>query len=532
MSKIDFMIIIFYMMGMIFIGYKLGKKNETQEDYFMAGRSMPWIPVGLSVAATMISANGFVGGPGWAYEDGIGPFMVNITVPLAIMIALYTFIPVFYNLKLVSVYEYIEKRLGVYTRSLTVFGFFINSLIQVSSMVYIPSLIISKFTNFDIEISVIIMVIVAIVYTLLGGIKAVIWTDAIQMVILWGGLAFMFFFLLKETGLSIGETFTIARESGKLQSINFSFNITSTNGFWASLLGGLIMWIRYFGLDQAQVQRILTSKSYKGVKKSFLVSAIIMNVIYFSFMILGVILFIYYKGTAFKSSNNIMIDFISNHLPIGVVGLILSGIFAAAMSSIDSLLNSMVTVYTKDVHERFISKKENSTSLKNTMIISVVFGMFIILFTLIAFSGTMKSVLDIIGKYISYISGPMCAAFFLAMFTLKSNDKGVAVGIIIGMVGTFFIGKQITISWIWNPLIGFSITSIMGYFLSYFFKSNKTYHEKYRYTLIGQRKMMIADNEIYEEGVSKLPLQFDKYSALLIIFFVLQYVILYYIGNY
>lgn len=530
MSNIDFMIVVTYMIGMIFIGYKLGKKNETQEDYFLAGRSMPWLPVGLSVAATMVSANGFVGGPGWAYSSGIGPFMVNITVPLAIMVALYTFIPVFYNLKLTSVYEYSEKRLGVMTRVLTVLVFLLNSLIQVSSMVYVPALIINKFTNFDIKISVIIIVIIAIIYTLLGGIKAVIWTDATQMAILWGGLIFAFIFIFKSTGLSIGESFEMAREAGKLQAIDFEFNLTSTNGFWASLIGGFIMWLRYFGLDQGQVQRILTSKSYRGVKNSFVVSAVIMNILYFSFMLLGVLLFIYYDGREFTSSNDIMIDFVANHLPVGVVGLIISGIMAAAMSSIDSLLNSMTTVYTKDIHERFISKKQEVASLKKTMIISVVFGILIIIFALIGFSGTMKSVLDVIGSYISYLSGPMCGAFVLAMFTVKSNDKGVAAGIITGMLLTFLLSKSIDYSWIWNPFIGFVITSSVGYLYSYFTGTDKSEEERFKYTLVGQREEMIKNMDTEEEGVSKLPLEIDRYSILLVGFFILQYLILYFMG--
>jgi len=532
MSNIDVMIVISYMIGMILIGYRLGKKNETQEDYFLAGRSMPWLPVGLSVAATMVSANGFVGGPGWAYASGIGPFMVNITVPLAIMAALYTFVPVFYNLKLTSVYEYSEKRLGIMTRTLTVLGFLMNSLIQVSSMVYIPALIINKFTDFDIRISVIIIVLIAIVYTLLGGIKAVIWTDATQMVILWGGLIFAFIFIFRSTSLSIGESFEMAREAGKLQAIDFDFNMTSTNGFWASLIGGFIIWLRYFGLDQGQVQRILTSKSYKGVKNSFVVSAVIMNIIYFTFMLLGVLLFIYYDGREFNSSNEIMIDFIANNLPVGFVGLIISGIFASAMSSIDSLLNSMTTVYTKDIHERFISKKHEVASLKKTMIISVVFGILIIIFALIGFSGTIKSVLDVIGSYISYLSGPMCGAFFLAMFTVKSNDKGVAAGILTGMILTFFLSRVVEYSWIWNPFIGFVITSAAGYLYSSFTGTDKTIEERSKYTLIGQRKEMIENKDTEEEGVSKLPLEIDRYSLILIGFFILQYLVLYLMGMY
>ena len=531
MSRIDFFIIITYMMGMIFIGYRLGAKNETQEDYFLAGRSMPWLPVGLSVAATMVSANGFVGGPGWAYNSGIGPFMVNITVPLAIMVALYTFIPVFYNLKLTSVYEYAEKRLGIMSRTLTVVGFLVNSLIQVSSMVYIPALIIDKFTNFDIRVSVIIIVVIAIIYTLLGGIKAVIWTDATQMGILWGGLIFAFAFIFRSTGLGFSESLTVAREAGKLDAIDFTFNLTSTNGFWASLVGGFIMWVRYFGLDQGQVQRILTSKSYRGVKNSFVVSAVIMNVLYLLFMILGTFLFIYYGGREFGSSNEIIIDFIANHLPVGVVGLLVSGIFAAAMSSIDSLLNSMTTVYTKDIHERFFSKTHEITSLKNSMIISTVFGILIILFALIGFSGTLKSVLDVIGSYISYLSGPMCGAFFLAMFTVKANDRGVSFGMVSGMILTLLLSRAVDYSWIWNPFIGFIFTAVIGYLFSFFKGSDKLSEENYRYTLQGQREEMIKNGDIEEGGVSKLPLEFDRYSVALIGFFMLQYIVLYLIGR-
>ena len=527
MSLIDFSIIIIYMLIMLFMGYFLGKGNKNQDDYFLAGRSMPWIPVALSVAATMISANSFIGAPGWAYLSGISPFMVNITVPLAIMMALYTTIPIFYNLKLTSVYEYSEKRLGPISRTVTVLGFLLNSLIQVSSMVYIPALIVSKFTNFDIKSSVVIIVVVAIIYTLLGGIKGVIWTDTIQMLLLWGGLFFAFFYILKATNLTIGETYNVAFESGKLHAIDFTFNLNSTNGFWASLMGGFVMWFRYFALDQVQVQRLLTSKSYKGIKNSFVFSAVIMNLLYFLFLILGVMLFIYYDGAEFSSANDIMIDFIGNKLPVGVVGLLLSGVFAAAMSSIDSLLNSMSTVYTKDIHERFISKGSKESSLKNTMIISGIFGILIIGFTIIGFSGTLKSVLDTIGSYISYISGPMCGGFLLALLTTKANDKGVSLGIILGMIFTYLINNLFVYSWIWNPLIGLLLTFLIGFLCSFLFKETKSKDEIYRYTILGQRKEIIEKGEITEEGVNKLPLSLDRYSYILIIFFILQYLILY-----
>lgn len=527
-SVIDAIIIVVYILGLLVVGWFLGKSNKNQEDYFLAGRSMPWLPIGLSVAATMISANGFIGGPGWAYGSGIAPFMVNIGVPLAILFIMLTTMPVIYELKLTSVYEYVEKRLGVGSRMLTVLGFLANSVIQISSMVFVPALILQKFTGWDLIVIVPIVVLSAIVYTLLGGIKAVIWTDAIQMVVMWCGLVFAIVMILNKTGMGFFETLGAAKDAGKMAALDFSFSINKTNAFWATLFGGTIMWIRYFGFDQGQVQRILTAKSYKGVKNSFMVSAFIMNILYFLFMIMGVMLFIFYNGREFDSANNIMITFIVEELPVGVMGVLVAGVFAAAMSSVDSLLNSMSTVFVKDIYERFFTKTETEASLKTSMIISAVWGLVIIVFTLMGFSGTTKSVLSTVGSYISYISGPMCGAFFLAMFTKKASDGGVSIGVVAGFVLNLIIGLTFAgqFSWIWKPLIGLVFTLVFGYGFSILFPSKKTEDEIIMYTVAGMKAKMIAEGNTEEEGISKLPYTMDKYAWAVLIFFVAQYVFL------
>lgn len=522
-SVIDTLLIVTYILSMMVMGWYLGKGNETQEDYLLAGRSMPWLPIGLSIAATMISANGFIGAPGWAYTDGIKPYMVNIGVPLAIFIVMSTTAPVLYNLRITSVYEYVEKRFGIYTRLLTVLGFIINSIIQISSMVLIPSLILKTFTGWSLLVVVPIVVLTSIIYTLLGGIKAVIWTDAIQMVVMWFGVIISIYIMLNKMDLSLFDTISIAKESGRLNALDFSFNITATNGFYATLFGGTFMWIRYFGFDQGQVQRVLTAKSMKGVKNSFLLSAVVMNGIYFLFMVVGVMLSIFYKGRVFDSSNIIMVEFIKNELPIGVIGLVISGVFAAAMSSIDSLLNSLSTVYIKDIHERFFRKEADVTSLRSAMIISSVWGVIIIFVTLMAFSGTTKSVLDVVGGYISNISGPMCGAFILGMFTKRANDKGTALSIIISFISVVFIGKAVAISWIWKPAIGTLICVFVGYILSFVVGSDKSISDNYKFTVLGQRIRLLKDNSVDSNSI---PLKMDIYSALTLGLFFIQYVIL------
>ena len=526
MSTIDVLILVAYLVVMMAIGFFVGKKNETQEDYFLAGRSMPWLPVALSVAATMISANGFVGGPGYGYTDGLQPFMQNAMVPMACFIAITVTVPVFYHLRVSSVYEYMELRLGKVSRMLTVAQFFINSLIQVSSMVFVPALIIRTLTGWSMNVVVPIIVLCAIVYTIAGGIRAVIWTDAVQMIVLWGGLLTCLFMVVKGTGLGLMGTLGEAAAAGKFDAFDFTMDITRTNCFLASCFG-LFQWVRYFCFDQAQMQRILTSRDMGGVKKSFVSSSVMMNVMYFLMIFMGTMFFVFYDGKEFGSANEIMINFILNELPVGVVGLLIAAVFAAAMSSVDSLLNSMTTVFTKDIYERYIAKEKGKTlSLKQTMTVSLVLGVFIIVVVIFGFSGTVKSVIDVVGSYISYFAGPALAAFLLAMLTTKANDKGVTGGFVVGLVFGYIIAKTFHTSWLINPAIGSTITVVVGYLLSCVFKSDKPIEEVRPYTVQGMREKMKAEGNVAENGVSILPLTLDKYAIALLAIFGVQYVLL------
>ncbi|HBI91986.1 MAG TPA: sodium:solute symporter, partial [Terrisporobacter glycolicus] len=214
LSKIDIAIVIVYMVAMLFMGYFLGKDNKNQEDYFLAGRSMSWLPVGLSVAATMISCNAFVGGPGWGYENGLLPFMQNIAVPLSLFISITIFIPMLYKLKLTSIYEYVELRLGSKTRLIVVLTFIANSLIQVSSMVFIPALVLNRFTSISIHIIIPIITLTVILYTLIGGIKAVIWTDAVQMIVIWGGIIGGLIYVFSSSQIGFFESIEAAKAVG------------------------------------------------------------------------------------------------------------------------------------------------------------------------------------------------------------------------------------------------------------------------------------------------------------------------------
>lgn len=525
-SNFDILILFVYLIGMILIGYFSGKDNKTQEDYLLAGRSMPWIPIALSVTSTMISANGLIGGPGWAYTSGMGPFIVNLTVPLAIFFAIYVTIPVLYNLKVTSIYEYMEYRLGGITRNLTVAQFFINSIIQVSSMVFVPALIIQVITGWSLNLIVPLIVVIAIIYTLLGGIKAVIWTDTIQTIVVWIGVILSIIIPLKVMGMGFFETLNITKEVGKLNVLNFTFDLGVENTFWAGIIGGTFMWLRYFSFDQVQVQRVLTSKSIKGVKSSLALSGIIMNITYFLMLLIGMFLWVFYSGREFTDVNQIMINFILEELPIGIVGLVIAATFAAAMSSVDSLLNSMTTVFIKDIYEKYFYKGKEEVSLKVTMLISLILGIFIMFFVILGFGNTLTSVLETVGKYISYFSGPAAGSFILAMFTYKANDKGVATGFVLGFLINYLISINFDIFWLWNSAIGTLLTFTIGYLFSLIFKSDKSIEDIKRFTAKGMRKKLLEEGEIDKE-VSMIPFELDRYGVIVLVFFFLQFILLF-----
>ncbi|MGO0910075.1 sodium:solute symporter family transporter [Clostridioides difficile] len=235
----------------------------------------------------------------------------------------------------------------------------------------------------------------------------------------------------------------------------------------------------------------------------------------------------FYGGRTFETSNEIMITFILNELPVGAIGIIIAGVFAAAMSSIDSILNSMTTVFTKDIYEFYFKKDNKESSLKVTMIITVVIGVVMTGFIIMGFGGSIKSILDLVGNYISYFAGPATGAFVLAMFTYKANDKGVSIGFIVGLVLGFFISNKYNVSWLWNPAIGATITLIFGYIFSVILKKNHKVDDIKKYTAFGMRNHLISQGMDKVDGVSIVPFSLGKQELIVLAFFIIQYIILF-----
>ncbi len=529
MSVIDYVIIALYFVGILGAGHLIGRSNKSNDDYFAGGRSMPWYALGLSVGLTMISANSFIGGPGWAYDIGFVAAMVNITIPITILFITYTILPVIYNAKVTTVYEYVNLRLGSLSRVLMVISWLAQSIVFIGGFVYTPALVLSAITGISQTIWVPIIVVVAILLTIIGGIKAVVWTDAVQGVILFVGILIATFIAIGMLDMPLSEAVEMARSEGRMESFLVTSSLSDLN-IWSAFLGGFAMWVGYFGFDQGQVQRYVSAKNMVHIKKTGIMSSISMQLIYWACFFLGVVFFVFYQTNEptldFGNTNNVMTDFLLNHIPSGLLGVLLSATFAAAISSIDSVLNSLTAVFVKDIYEPFISKKEG-TSLTKSRIFTGIFGIVVVAFVYLGLSDNTSSILEVVGVYVAPFGALLTGVMFVCCFFPKANDKGTFIGSIVTVVLFFLMTTYLPAHhYLWGYLYGAVMTVVFSCFFSIFFKNEEEANRKYKYTVQGTIKEL---NGRVEEGTgcSLAPLKLDKYAYIMIAVFVVHSIILF-----
>ena len=528
MQLIDIIIFAAYIIGILILGMVVGKDNSTGEEYFSGGRSMPWYAIGLSVGLTMISANTFIGGPGWGYFDGIVAAMVNITVPLSIFFITYTILPIIYHHRVVTVYEYAYKRFGTLTRLLNVVAWLIQSLIFVGGFVYTPSLVLEAITGISMKIWVPLVVLLAVIYTVAGGIKAVIWTDMIQGIILFIGLIFGVGVATGSLGMPLGEAVSIARDAGLTQSFDFSFD-SSKLTVWCAFIAGFCMWAGYFGFDQGQVQRYVTAKNVRTIKKTGILSSLGMQLIYWLCFFLGIILYVFYQSNPhtldFANTNNVMIDYLVNYCPNGLLGVLLAATFAAAMSSIDSVLNSMTAVFVRDIYEPYITKKPGSTPLFKSVIFSCVSSVIVVLFVYLYLGDSTASILATIGEFTAPTASTLTGIMLISLFMPSVNDKGCFWGSLLAVVFSLIIGK-FTPEWyyLWSYVYGTVLCMVLSWLLSKLWKDPEAQERTYPYTLKGSLAYLKGKTD--ETGCSIEPLKIDKYGYAMLGILVVQIIIL------
>ena len=296
MHLLDWAVVAAYIAWLVSDGIKRTKLDRTTESYFLANRSMPWWAVGLSVMATQLSAITLVGTTGQGYSDGLRFVQFYYGLPLAMIILCMTLVPFFYRAKVYTAYEYLERRFDLKTRAFTSFLFLLSRGMSCGAIAAAPAVVLSVILGWSVTLTALLILVPAVIYTMLGGVQAVTWTDVKTMGLTIVVLIIAMVFLVTglPSGVSVDDALTIAGGTGRLQAFNFDFTLTETYTFWSGMLGGLFLMLSYFGCDQSQVQRYLTAKSVDDGRTSLLMSAYWKIPLQVLVLLVGIFTFLFY----------------------------------------------------------------------------------------------------------------------------------------------------------------------------------------------------------------------------------------------
>lgn len=297
MNNLDWFILTAYLTYVIWHGIALSRGSADTQSFFLAGRSLPWWAVGLSVMATQMSAITLIGTTGQAYDDGLRFIQFYFGLPIAMIILSMTAVPFFYRAKVFTAYEYLEKRFDARTRSLTSFFFLISRALGVGVVIAAPSVVLSIVLGWSELPTVFAIGLSTTLYTMMGGVKAVAWNDVKQMLVIVLGLAACITVILQSLppGFHFQDAMFLAGAAGKLQTIDFRFDLSEQYTFWSGTLAALFLFLSYFGCDQSQVQRYLTARSVDESRTSLLMSAFLKIPLQFLILLIGILVFVFYQ---------------------------------------------------------------------------------------------------------------------------------------------------------------------------------------------------------------------------------------------
>jgi SSS family solute:Na+ symporter len=474
-TLIDWIVLFAYLLFSLAIGLWVSRGNKNLKEYMFGGGAMPWVAVGISLIATSVSATTFLGAPADVYGDDMTFLMFQIGALLSIIVVGFVFIPRFRSAGINSAYELFERRFGsLAVRRLAALFYCLHLLLRTGILLYAPSLVLAQILHVDLRVAIVVSAAVAIFYTWFGGIKAVIWTDVMQFCVFFGGGALVLILISNAVG-GFGEMAAMASEAGKTRWWNPSIDISDARTLVSAGFAYAILEIAIRGCDQQFVQRYLSCKDVKAANRSSILSMVLGCAVSILFYWVGAALFVYYKVTGVSSlpegigQNDVFPYFIVNGLPIGVTGLIVAAICAAAMSSLSGAINSLSNTSEHD----FLGWKEDEGigGLKRAKIWTVVWGVLGVFFALFAATqqgSLLKNALFFTGLF----TGPLLGMFILAFFVKNLRPWMVVAAVLCGMASLVLIqgipafGVPALLggifSWPWMPFISMTTTIVVA----------------------------------------------------------------------
>lgn len=488
---VNYITLILYLAAMVWLGTSFSKSNKTTNDFFRGGQSVPWWAAGMSIFATMLSSITFMAIPSQSYSVGWNLILANSYLLLTPLVTL-VYLPFYRNLNVTSAYEYLERRFNGATRMIASALFILFQCGRVAIVLYLPALALATVSNISVTTSIILMGVLCVIYTMEGGINAVIWTDVAQTIVLMGGAVWALVTIILRVDGGAGTIIHMTNDAGRfLQNVPWSFDVMVASG-WIIMVGSIFTNLFSYTASQDVVQRYVTTADRKTAARAIWTNAVMSPVAQILFFAIGAALFAFYKlnpgelDPVMPRTDSIFPLFIVKELPAGVAGLIVAGIFAAAQSTLSGSLNSMATAYVTDFHRRFHPNTTDAACLKLAKWLTGVIGLAGTAIALVLAQADIRSLWETFLEVIGLFGGTVSGLFVLGIFSRRATGGGALVGAAASAlcVGLVWFNKM-AVFWLF-PVVGVFVCVVVGWAASFALPSRTPGSEAF--TLHGLRR--------------------------------------------
>jgi SSS family transporter len=470
-ATVDYIIIVAYLVGVAAFGIISGGKQRSIQDYFAGSKNIPWWAVCFSIVAAETSALTFISIPGLAYLTNLNFLQITVGYLIGRIIVATVLLPQYSKGNLKTAYTFLETRFGGKTRSFASVIFIVTRTAADGVRLFATAIPIYLMLNIDPMIAIVIVAIVSLAYTYTGGIKGIIWVDVIQMSIYISGALIAGIFIINHLPDSLTATLNSPSIYDKLNIINFGFDngltgfLTDPYTLIGGLIGGAFLSMASHGTDQLVVQRLLAIKDLKGSQKAIIGSGVIVIVQFFLFLLLGVFLYAFYGPMDLKS-DEIFPKFIIEVLPIGLTGIIIAALLAAAMSTLAGSMSSLSSSLMMDLYLPLTKKDLNDKQkLRISRLFTLMFG-FLLVLSALFFKESSQAVVEIALSIASFTYGGLLGTFLLGIIFKNSKQEDALAGFVAGIFIMITVISLKLVAWTWFTFVGVLATLIVGGLLS------------------------------------------------------------------
>jgi len=472
---LDYIVLVVYLSALVAMGVYFSRREKSTDDFFLGGKRVPWWAAGLSIFGTQLSAITFMAIPALVYRTNWVYFLGNMMIVAIAPLVVWVYLPFYRRLNVTSAYEYLERRFNVAVRLLGSGAFVLFQLGRMGVVLALPAMALSAVTGVDIYLCIVVMGVLATLYTVLGGIEAVIWTDVLQVFVLLGGALLSLLLIAggMEGGFmeSAGDIVAMGAAEDKFHAFNLTWDIATT-ALWIVIVGRLLEQLVPYTSDQTVVQRYLTTADEKAAARSIWTNALLTIPASLLFFAVGTALWAFYKThpdslAVLEKPGQIFPWFIVQELPVGISGLVIAGLFAAAMSSLDSSMNSMATAITTDFYRRFRADVSDHHCLNLARWLTILLGVLGTGSAIIIAYLNDPSMWDQYTKILGLFGGGLAGLFAAGIFTRRTNGAGIVVGFVVSGVILYFVGRAEAVHFFLYAAIGIVTCFVVGYLASW-----------------------------------------------------------------